>query len=139
LYIYGCADDEQYNKATDPYQMTGLYQQITGGPYNVTANPSGIAWRTTSRLLKVRRYDKEKTDALKLPDTIDGAAFSSEQGDCIYVLWAKTKGDNENTSATYTFPSSVTKIEWYTWDYKANSTSGNKLNLTGSPIFVQVH
>ncbi|MDR0815367.1 MAG: hypothetical protein LBN37_06420, partial [Bacteroidales bacterium] len=86
LYVYGAADDQQYANATDPYQMMGLYQQITGQPYNVTPNQSGISWRTTSVLLRNHHYDKAASDALALPATVDGAAFSDEDGNLTCVL-----------------------------------------------------
>jgi hypothetical protein len=138
LYVFGASDDKSYESATDPYQMMGLYQQITGKPYNVTPNSGGIAWRTTSTLLKERYYDKAASDALALPPGVEGAAFRSGQNNSLtYVLWAKLAGDNESGSASYTFQS-ASKLACYSWENKSSNISGNKLNLTGSPVFVNI-
>ncbi len=141
LYVYSTAEKTTYNNATDPYDVMGFYQNITSGPYNVTPNSCATAWRTTSTLLKDRRYDKAETDALKLSASVDGAAFYSEkEKDYIYVLWAKLTGDNtETASVTFNFPISmdVKSMTIYSWDKKESSTTGNGINLTGSPVFVK--
>ncbi len=141
LYVYGLGDEKTYNEATGPYQMMGFYKVITGQPYNVTPNSCATSWRTTSTLLKDRRYDKAETDALKLPANVDGAAFYSEkEKNYIYVLWAKLTGDNHETgSASYSFPATmeVKAMTQHSWDQKESTVAGSSINLTGSPVFVR--
>lgn len=136
MYIYGVADN---SSATGPYDFMGFYRPVNSAPYNVTANSMATAYKTMSDLLKDRTYNKEATNALQLPANIDGAAFySSVKKDNIYVLWAKTDGNSESSSATYTFPAAL-KIQSatiYSWDRKSNTITSS-LNLTGSPVFVK--
>ncbi|WP_157097878.1 glycoside hydrolase 5 family protein [Niabella ginsenosidivorans] len=140
IYMYQIAETETYDAATDPYQTMGFYQKITSGPYNVVMNSSGISWRTTSRLLKDRLFDKTKTQSMSLPSNIDGGAFySASEKNYIYVLWAKASGNSESVTSTYTFPASfgiksTSKI--YSWDEKAAQAT-NKIALTGAPVFIK--
>lgn len=141
LYVYSVAEETTYDKATDPYQVMGFYQNVTGKPYAVTANSCALSWRTTSTLLKERRYDKSASDALSLPAGVDGGAFYSEKDkNYIYVLWAKSSGNAENVTATYNFPASlsVKSMTCYSWDNKETSLTGSALSLTASPVFVKI-
>ena len=142
LYVFGPADNQTYAAATDPYQVMGFYQPITSTPYpyNVTPNSSAKSWRTVSSLLKDRLYSLSSTTAMKLPSNIDGAAFySATAKNFIYVLWAKSSGNTETASATYTFPSSlgITNAAVYTWDNQTAGKTTGSINLTGSPVFVK--
>lgn len=139
LYIFGVGDDRTYDQATDPYQLMGFYQPFTSGPYHVTANSSAASWRTISSLLKDRLYSPSQTGLLSLPSNVEGGAFySASEKNFIYVLWAKTSGDNESASATYTFPASfnVGNTTLYAWD-ATTGAGNNTVALTGSPVFVK--
>ena len=137
LYVFGVHDT-----GNDSYGSMGFYQDIKGRPYNVTAKPGATAWRTASTLLRERRFDKAKTASLQLPSNVDGGAFYSEKDrNHIYVLWAKQTGDNtESGQATYNFPAAMEaqSMTIYSWEQKQSGSSGNRINLTGSPVFVKV-
>jgi len=139
LYIYGPTEGAPLAQVTDPYQAMGLYQYLTGGPYQATITPGGIAWRTVSHLLKNRRYDPVQTAAMKLPPTADGGAFY-HAGDksYVYVLWAKTTGTSEAAAVTYHFPASFISdtTTQRSWENKEASFSGGSFSLTGSPVFI---
>jgi len=139
LYIYGPAESKSLAQATDPYQAMGLYQQITSGPYHATITPGGVAWRTVSHLLSSRQYDPAATTRLQLPSHIDGGAFYSvNDKDYIYVLWAKTSGTSETTTAEYSFPASfnIKNATQFNWENKQTAVS-SPLKLTGSPVFIK--
>lgn len=140
LYIYGAAESETLSGATDPYQVMGLYQKMPAAPYKVTINSSGISWRTASRLLGNRHYDKARTEAMQLPSNADGAAFySTSDKNYIYVLWAKSYGNNETASASYSFPAlfNIASATQYSWDEVKSQGNNNDFKLTGSPIFIK--
>ncbi|MFT3902605.1 MAG: hypothetical protein QM727_05500 [Niabella sp.] len=140
LYIYGAAESETLSAATEPYQVMGFYQKMPLAPYKATINPSGVSWRTASRLLGNRHYDKAKTDAMQLPSTVDGAAFySTSDKNYIYVLWAKSSGNSESASASYSFPASfnITSTTQYSWEEVKSQANSNNFKLTGSPIFIK--
>lgn len=139
IYIYGPTESMPLAEVTEPYQAMGFYQNITAGPYNTTITPGGIAWRTVSHLLGTRQYDPAATEALQLPANVDGGAFySTDDKDYIYVLWAKTSGFDENTTAKYTFPAAlgVKKATQTSWENKESEATGS-IQLTGSPVFIK--
>ncbi len=139
LYVFGPAEGTPLAQATNPYQAMGLYQRMTSGPYEADITPGGIAWRTVSSLLGNRHYDPVATAALQLPATVDGGAFyATDDKDYIYVLWAKTSGTSEASSAPYTFPASfsINAATQFDWGKKQTSVTGN-IQLTGSPVFIK--
>ncbi|MDR2918229.1 MAG: Ig-like domain-containing protein [Tannerella sp.] len=141
IYVY-CPYDNNKNGSEGEYDVMGFYKDLPGQPGSVlTLKPSGKAWRTMVKLMAKRKYNESETKKLNLPSTIDGGAFySSDTKDYIYVLWAKTTKDlDESASAVYEFPSSVTSIKYTQWDGTSpNAISGNKITLTGSPVFITV-
>jgi hypothetical protein len=143
IYVFGVWDDVETYQNGSEYEYMGLFKPIPETPSgSVRINDSGIAWRTASRRLANRKYDAAATARLSLPSDIAGGAFYSQASkDFIYVLWAKTTRDrNETASATYTFPSSfnVKSVRVISWDEKETTTNGNKVALTGSPVFINV-
>jgi len=140
LYIYGPAESETLAAATDPYQAMGFYQKMGSSPFTVTVNNSGIAWRTVSKLLSKRYFDKAKTESMQLSSGVDGGAFySADEKNYVYVLWAKTSGNSEIASASYSFPASftVSTANSFNWD-GTSGTVGRTVSLTGSPIFIKL-
>jgi len=140
LHIYAPAESETLSAAADPYKAMGFYQKMPAAPYKATINSSGISWRTTSRLLGNRHYDKARTEAMQLPSTVDGAAFYSiSDKNYIYVLWAKSSGNSETASASYSFPTSfnIKSATQYNWDEVKSQANSNSFKLTGTPIFVK--
>jgi hypothetical protein len=140
LYVYGVADEPLADQS-HVYTVMGLYEAIPEMPYNVKVKDSGIAWRTVSRQLGDRKFDKERTQALNLPPEINGGAFyASSTDDYVYALWAVAVGDNERRKADYVFPESwkVKEINGRQWNETGFSLQGNKIELTESPVFVQI-
>lgn len=140
LHVYGSYEGTTESAATSPYHLMGLYKYLPEKPYNAIENNSGIAWRTTKRLLGERKYDDSETLQLGLPSEVDGGAFYSDSDkDYIYVLWAKSPGDNEQSSFTYSFPSTwnINEMIYYDWNEKTSTQKGNTIKLTQSPLFIK--
>jgi hypothetical protein len=132
---------EQYENGAE-YDYKGFYHPLPELPRGaLRMHESGVAWRTTSKLLSERRYDENETKRLNLPSEIDGGAFHSAiSNDYIYVLWAKTTKDmSEEASASYTFPEElkVKEMTIISWDEKETGISGNAIELTSSPIYIK--
>src|SRR5215203_6016246 len=131
---------------SDQYSQMGLYRYFgNASPYNATPSDQGIALKTTSDLLYSKTYDAQRTAALSLPSSVDGAAFRATDGSYTYVLWAKTTSDLlETASATYSFSSSVvsqtlSKKEWNFSQTNSSSTiNPSSIQLSASPIFLQI-
>jgi len=141
IYVYGPWDNASQSGA---YDFMGLYKPLPNTPSGVVrVNDSGIAWRTVSRQLSERKYHAVETQRLSLPASIDGGAFhSAKTNDYIYVLWAKTTSDlNETASANYTFPASinVTRITVTSWEGNTTNINGRTVTLSGSPVFVKLN
>lgn len=146
IYIY-CPYDNNKNGDEGEYDVMGFYEPLPDAPGSkLTLKPGGKAWRTMVRLLSERKYDAAETDKLSFNSTwegkVDGGAFySSEKKDYIYVLWAKTSKDlDETASVQYSFPSSmgVKSMSYINWDGSTTSVNGNEIALTGSPVFITV-
>ena len=135
---------EQDDNSGAEYDYKGFYMPIPDSPQDapLRMHESGVAWRTTSRLLAERTYDENETARLHLPPEIDGGAFcSATTNDFIYVLWAKTTKDmSEETSASYTFPEvmNIKEMTVIDWDEKETDVTGNVIKLTGSPVFIKM-
>ncbi|GAB3021146.1 hypothetical protein GCM10027051_27950 [Niabella terrae] len=139
IYVFAPAEASTPGVATNPFDLMGLYEALPATPYQAKITPSGIAWRTISRLLSDRLYDPARTQAMKLPFNVDGGAFySATTKDHIYVLWAKASGNNETATASYSFPASfnISSATQYSWDQQSSQVSGT-LTLSAAPVFVQ--
>jgi poly(3-hydroxybutyrate) depolymerase len=140
----------QLGDQADPneqFSQMGLYYYFGDKtPYNATPSDQGIALKTTSDLLYGKTYDAQRTAALKLPATADGAAFRDSAGNYTYVLWAKTNTDLSETATTaYSFPQeinesgSVVRKEWnFSQTLRDTTLSGSALELNASPSFFSV-
>jgi len=142
-HIYTMADSKKVEDAKGSYDLMGLFYAIEGNePYLHTPTVGGIAYKTTSQLLFGWRYDAEQTAQLRLPHDIDGAAFRNDWGDFTYVLWAKTRTDEQELiSTTYTFPKALKfgKFNRMEWDFaktaQVKKVDALSLQLNGSPSF----
>ena len=136
---------EQDDKNGAEYDYKGFYHPIPHSPQDakLRMHESGVAWRTTSKLLEERKYDENETMRLRLPSEIDGGAFySASTQDYVYVLWAKTTKDlSEEASASYTFPATmnVKEMTVITWDEKETGIGGNTVNLTENPVYIKIN
>ncbi len=151
LYFFTLGESKTLAESTNPYEMMGLYQKLegvgplsNGGVYGQQYTNSGIGFRTTADLLHNATYDETRTLAMNIPAGIMGAAFRDANGNYIYVLWARTTQDkNESPSATYSFPSSLNIAPTLTrrdWNYSItgiNTAVANvNIALNGTPVFL---
>ena len=146
FHVYSVAQLKEYDSAHNEFDLMGLYSPLENTPNNkVRIQESGIAYATTSNILRGYRYDSLETKMLNLPPEADGAAFKNEEkGDFIYCLWAKTYIDrSEETEVNYTFPAklNMTQTQMRSWDYSqtfhAQILSTPSVKLTGTPAFFQ--
>lgn len=145
-HIYTMGDSKTVEEADGPYDLMGLFYALQGEePYNHQPTVAGTAYRTISELLYGWRYDAEQTARLHLPNDIDGGAFRDENGEFMYVLWAKTKQDEvELVSTVYTFPKlfkfqNLDRMEWDFSDTRTIKEVGALyIQLNGSPSFFRL-
>lgn len=144
LHVYKLADDRRPEEATSEFHTMGMYKKILDVDIeDVEVNEVGIAYKTTSDLLMGLKYDANQTAALNMSSDIDGGAFVDDNGDYVYVLWAKTSIDkSESANANYTFPSSfdLGSLDKRTWQFaetgNVQNISSQSIALTGEPIFL---
>jgi len=144
LHPYSLSELEEYSKATDPFQVMGMYEKLTSPQEEQVITPSGWAWKTASDFLYKKNFSSELTEALNLPENIRGAAFLDNEGNESFALWAVTSTDNsEKAAAFYTFPTEfdLEFIEMRHWNYaKTNRSSvvaNLEIQLTDEPVFIQ--
>ena len=140
-YIFGPWDNKEFEVNGAEYDYKGFYKPLPATPVyeDLRMHESGISWQTMTRFLYTRKYDAIKTQKLNLPDAVDGGAFySSVTKDYVYVLWAKTSLDmDETASATYTFPvSESTELRAVLWNGTTVNTTEGMVSLTGTPVFI---
>lgn len=143
LDFFRLAESKSFAEATDPFEVMGFYQKMTGiQPFNQTLNHEGMALKTCSDLLFGTEFDSTKTAQMNLPAEIGGGAFRDAAGKFVYVLWAKTTVDqSETANATYSFPISfgISQLVRKTWDFSVTNASTTvlptNLPLTGAPVF----
>ncbi len=141
--VYTLGDIRTYDGSKSEFFSMGLYYALDSvALYNQRAAPGGIATRTTSMLLKNKRFDEEKTTVMNLPAGVRGGAFRDDFGKYTYVLWAETSTDqSEKAEAEYSFPASfnLKNLHRREWDFgKIGITTiaeAGKVKLTGSPSF----
>ncbi len=129
VYMYNLAEGATTDANDNEFHFMGFYAPLEGtNRYNQEEVMAGIAHRTLSQQLYGKTYDAERTEALQLPNDVDGAAFVDDSLRYSYVLWAKTNTDrSESTLAFYTFPdeidiSKLVKYEWHASDSGLNSS-----------------
>lgn len=150
-YTFVLGDSRTLAEANDAFQTMGLYQKLegagplaNGGTYKQQYNKEGVAFKTTSDILRGSTYDVARTAAMQLPATVDGAAFRDAANKFTYVVWAKTKTDLlETSAATYSFPAAMNvalkmnKREWnFTESNVTTSINATGIALTGTPVFL---
>jgi len=142
VHTFSLYDDKPAATASDPYHSMGFYTNLDNIiPYSQTEKPSVIACRTMMKYLDGASYNKSKTEELALTAEIEGAAFDLADGSNVFVLWAKTSVDNdESANAVYTFPHQVNSTIYTVtaWDGKQISSSGS-IALTGSPVIITIN
>ncbi|MFK7932609.1 MAG: PKD domain-containing protein, partial [Saprospiraceae bacterium] len=144
LHVFQISERTRYEQAQNEFDVMGLYEQFNPGlGMNQVPTEEGIALRTTTSLLFGKRFDRVKTAALNLGDDVGGGAFTSDNGETTYVLWAKTKQDrNEYNTETYDFPNQLVTSDlqvrqWnYTEGFQESSINPTNIQLTSTPIFL---
>ncbi len=149
FHIYSLGELTFENQMRNEFDMMGLYKKLEGEKiYNSPVTPTGIAYRTTSKILNGYTYDVDETAKLKLPQTVDGGAFKHpETKEVRYCLWAKTNKDqSEQAEATYTFPfeakeagDTMANVGMMRWDYTqiedVEVIPATNVKLTATPMF----
>lgn len=142
LYYFVLGRSAEEKQSNDPYQLMGLYYNLRKSvPGKEQLTPQGVAFKTTAWLLYGFTYSASITREMKLPATIDGAAFLRDK-EVAFVLWAKTTTDlSEYSHASYKADilhryKALTRREW---DYSRTLTTvydaRNTISLSGSPVF----
>ena len=131
--------------STDAFDYMGLYfdySQATAVP-ETSRSPQGDAYAWISTWLPGTAADPSALDALALPSNVRGAAF--EKGDAkLFVLWAKTEGDESATAAYELATDGQVTVHHFNLGDGAKSEplapeAGKvRLALTGMPIAVEV-
>lgn len=143
--MYTLGDLAEENAANDEFQTMGFYKHLEAyQPYEQQINDVGIAYRTTSLLLKGKTYNAEETAKLGLPNQLKGAAFKDDEtGEIMYVLWARTRTDqSEYITGSYSFPEALRTERFlkYDWDYgqtnEEQTMDPANVPLNGTPIFL---
>jgi hypothetical protein len=152
-HLYSSSDEVQENGTdcaaawvgTDNTKVQGLYKDLSCvTPYHQVPTVQYYAYKTTANLLFGYRYDAARTQALALPATADGAAFSDQADHVVYALWARaTQHANENpTAVNYAFPANAASgiLQRRSWDYSqthiTTATPASAVPLGGAPIFL---
>ena len=141
-HIYQLGDIRLPDHFSEFHSM-GVFLPLDSVPkYEQQVHDVGIAYKTTSDLLKEKIYDQWQTANLQLPDNIKGGAFRDASGNYTYVLWAVTETDrSEKAAATYTFPTSfnLQNLHLREWDFATlgitRHVRASSVELTGSPRF----
>ncbi len=144
FHIYNLGEGSSADVNLSEFNFMGLYKKLEGvQPYQQEATDGGIAFKTTSTILHGATYDPVQTAALNMPGKVNGAAFKDQNGEYIYVLWAKTKIDqSESVTANYTFPDElgINNLERREWDFSITGDvythDSPSLQLTGAPFFL---
>ncbi len=144
MHLYSLADDQPEATATGEFAYMGLFKNLNGVKKGAAEpNLEAFAVHTTALLLDSTRYDSIQTSRLNIPKDLDGAAFKKTNGQFVYVLWARTQTDLEETAqGSFTFPANMEpkKLRKYAWDYSKTRQSevqeGKTVLLNGSPVFL---
>lgn len=144
LHLYKLGEDKPRDQANNDFDRMGLYENFGGvAKYDAVITPAGTAYRTLSQTIGDAYFDAPQTQALQLPNTIEGAAFRQPDGSFSYVLWAKTSVDrSEIASANYSFPANlgISFVSQKAWDHAATqyqtTIPAQNIPLTGDPVIL---
>ena len=158
FYSYMLGDTEAESSASEGYQVMGLYYKLNGtgpminvngvninsGNYRQQPSPSGIAMKTLSDQLFMKRYDAAKTATLNLPANVGGGAFKDANGKYTYVLWMKTFRDqSEESNGSWLPPANIGLAGFFDrreWNFSTTNTTTQisatvAVPLTSTPSF----
>lgn len=139
-------DGAAIGASMDSFAYMGLYFDYSKAtqPSETKISPQGQAYAWLSTWLPNSAADSDALAALALPATVRGAAFKTDAGR-LYVLWAKTEGD-ESATASFALPATSTATV-HTFDVSKGAGSSKSveptagkvmLSLTGMPTAVEL-
>ncbi|MEO6601100.1 MAG: hypothetical protein ABIQ16_14565, partial [Polyangiaceae bacterium] len=138
-------DGAAIGASMDSFAYMGLYFDYSKATQvsEVKISPQGAAYAWLESWLPGSAADPDALTALALPDSVRGAAFSTDSGH-LYVLWARAASD-ESATASFSFPLSGSATV-HSFDLtKGASTamvapSGGaiSLSLSSTPIAIEV-
>ena len=143
LHIYNMGDIEDEAVADSWFDVMGLYGNLNNTPpYTQVINEAGIAYKTAADILFQTEWDSTRSADLNLPPDVRGGAIKKENGEYVYILWAKTETDeSEVANATYDFPTelNITGLFRRDWDYSETlfelPITSQGITLNGSPSY----
>lgn len=149
FHVYSLADVEPVDSADFEFEIMGLVKNLNGIiPHAFELTEAGIAYGSCSKILSDYRFNDSLTQAMNLhpSDSIRGCGFQNEEGEAIFVLWAKTYYDStEYAVQNFSFSDSLNleNLERFSWHYMATDTSDIispvDIPLTGDPIFLKAN
>lgn len=129
----------------DSFDYMGLYFDYSEAMAvaDTKISPQGKAYAWLSKWLPGTAADTAAVEALALPATVRGAAFKKGDG-ALYVLWAKTEGD-ESATASYDLAAEGT-VTVHTFSLEGGEKNEDRapkdgkvtLALSGMPTAVEV-
>jgi len=102
-------DGAAIGASTDSFAYMGLYFDYSKAMQvsDAKLSPQGQAYAWLKGWLPNTAADPAALTKLELPEDVRGAAFTTESGHHLYVLWARTTTD-ETATAAYALPASGT-------------------------------
>ncbi|MET0792909.1 MAG: hypothetical protein ABW061_15420 [Polyangiaceae bacterium] len=140
-------DGAAIGASTDSFAYMGLYFDYSQATVvsDVKISPQGRAYAWLASWLPNSAPDSSALSALALPESVRGAAFSTDTGH-LYVLWARTDTD-ESATATFALPTTGTApATVHTFDTEKGEAIASveakdgkiSLLLTGMPTAIEV-
>lgn len=141
--IFQLGETNDISDVSNQQGHMGLYINLNKARRTTAVKtPAGAGMQTVTALLDSLVYDASRTTALAMPATVDGAAFKTNDGKYVYVLWAKTNVDkSEVASAEYSFPAALnmTNVNVVDWNFTLTGlkrmVSPTNISLTGFPQY----
>ena len=145
LHPYSLADIGDFRNPQTEFETMGFYRNLNDVPqYEQQMTVAGRAYKTASEMLSGSTFHGLQTSRLNLPSNVKGGAFQHQNGEFVYVLWAKTTGDNsEKEEVLYSFPNNlgIDFVESKKWNGASTQRKGGyssqNIVLNGSPTFIQ--
>ena len=139
-------DGAAVGAASDSFAYMGLYFDYSQATRvsDAKLSPQGQAYAWLKGWLPNTVADPRALAELALPDDVLGAAFTTDAGRHLYVLWARTSGD-ERATATFSLPASTSaSVRSFSIEKGESVTTVQPkagaiaLSLTGMPTAVEL-
>ncbi len=144
-YIYNIAEDGIPNDYSPEFNFMGLYEPIMNREvYTHEYTQGGIAFKTTSEVLRGYKYNPEKTQELiESIEFSEGAVFENEDGELIISAWAETRVDESEEASSVLnlkgkYFNATTKVMY--WDFSITKEkyplTSRLFDLNATPVFI---